>query len=189
MVFGNHPIYCGPARSRIKYSARFGYNRGGSQEGHFVRFIRLTLFATLSLYAQTNFVPSYYVATGVTYDYYGKSGFAANTELGIRVGQTSIFSYTTLELTSTVATIRTGAAKILFQSGNFGFIALGDAGLATGNGSTLGSFSGGGFLMYDIGSRVTKSIDHFYIGVGGRGLSFTGTTVKPIFEITFGKGF
>jgi hypothetical protein len=147
----------------------------------------LFLLGSLSLSAQ--FVPSYYVATGVTYDYYGKSGFAANTELGIRIGQSSIFSYTTLELTQQTATIRTGAAKILFQSGNFGFILLGDAGLASGSGQTVGSFSGGGFLMYDIGSRVTKGLDHFYIGLGGRSLVLSGNTVQPIFEITFGKGF
>ena len=148
----------------------------------------LLLLAIVSLKAQS-FVPSYYVATGATYDYYGKTGFAANTELGVRIGQSAIFSYTTLELTSTLATIRTGAAKILFQSGNFGFVVLGDAGLATGSGNSAGSFSGGGFLMYDIGSRITKGLDHFYIGVGGRSLLTTGTSVQPIFELTFGKGF
>lgn len=143
----------------------------------------------ISLHAQSTFVPQYYVATGVTYDYYGKTGFAANTELGIRIGTTSIYSYTTLELTSTIATIRTGAAKILFQSGNFGFVVLGDAGLASGSGSTTGSFSGGGFLMYDVGSKVTKGSDHLYIGIGGRSLAISGSSVQPIFEITFGKGF
>lgn len=153
-----------------------------------VKSILLLSILGIPSYAQS-FIPSYYVATGATYDYYGKTGFAANTELGIRIGQTSIYSYTTLELTSTVATIRSGAAKILFQSGNFGFVVLGDAGLASGSGITAGSFSGGGFLMYDIGSRVTKGLDHFYIGAGGRSLALIGTSVQPIFEITFGKGF
>lgn len=149
----------------------------------------LFLLGSISLYGQSNFVPSYYVATGATYDYYGKAGFAANTELGVRIGTSSIYSYTTLELTSTIATIRTGIAKILFQSGNFGFIVLGDAGVANGSGTTVGSYSGGGFLMYDIGSKVTKGLDHFYLGLGGRSLILSGNQVQPIFEITFGKGF
>lgn len=135
------------------------------------------------------FVPQYYVATGVTYDYYGKTGFAANTELGIRIGTTTLYSYTTLELTSTVATVRTGAAKILFQSGDFSYVLLGDAGLATGSGTTAGSFSAGGFLMYDIGSKVTHGASHEYIGAGGRFVTIAGVANQPIFEITFGKGF
>ena len=83
-----------------------------------------------------------------------------------------------------------GAAKILFQSGNFGFVVLGDAGLATGTGSTTGSFSGGGFLMYDIGSRVTKGTDHFYIGIGGRSITITGASPSnPYLKSLSEKGF
>ena len=135
----------------------------------------------------TAFVPSYYVGTGVTYDYYGKTGFAASTEFAAKVSGT-VYSYTTLELTASTATLRTGAAYLFSQTGLWSLLALGDAGLATGQGPTLGSFSGGGFVFYDIGSKVTKGVDHFYIGVGGRIIS-TGANPQPIFEVTFGKGF
>lgn len=141
-------------------------------------------------YAQTPapFIPDYVVGTGVSYDYYGKTGFAANTEIGIHV-KGGTFSYTSLEMTATTATLRTGAAIIAKQVGYWALIGLADAGLATGSGSTVGSFSGGALISYDVGARVTKGVQHFYINVGARVLALTGTNVNPIFEITFMKGF
>ena len=140
------------------------------------------------------FQPAYYVGAGASYDYYGKTGFAAATEIGIRIGSTNVYSYTTMELTATLATIRTGAAYLFYQTGNWSLVALGDAGLATGSsgvssGVTLGSFSAGGLVMYDIGARLTKGASHFYIGGGGRLVSTSTLGQTPIATITFGKGF
>jgi len=129
--------------------------------------------ATLSAQAPP-FQPQYYIGTGVTYDYYGPTGFAANTEFGVRVGNGDTYSYSTLELTRTQATIRTGAAYAFLKQGRWLGLGLGDAGLATGTGVMLGSFSGGGLLGYDIGGRI--------ISTGGQ-------TVQPIFTITLGKAF
>lgn len=135
------------------------------------------------------FVPSYYVGSGVSYDYYGKTGFAASTDFAARIGTTNYFSYTSLELTPQTATLQTGAAYLFFQSGYWNLVALGAAGLTTGTGVTLGSFTGGGFLAYDIGSRLTKGTSHLYVAIGGRLLNITSATVTPIMTISFGKGF
>lgn len=134
------------------------------------------------------FQPSYYVGSGVSFDYYGGSGFAANTEFAAKVTG-PVYSYTTIEMTRTQATLRTGAGYLFFQQGNWSLLGLGDAGLATGSGPTLGSFSGGGYVAYDVGSKITKGASHFYVAVGGRLLTITSQTVQPIVSVTFGKGF
>lgn len=137
-----------------------------------------------------SFQPAYYIGTGATYDYYGKTGIAANTEIGIRIGSTNVYSYTTLELTLATSTLRTGAAYLFYQTGNWSLMALGDAGLSASSANpTLGSFSGGGLVLYDVGARVTKGASHFYIGAGGRLVSTTSLGQQPIASITFGKGF
>lgn len=135
------------------------------------------------------FQPAYFVGAGITYDYYGKTGFAANTDIGIRIGSTNIYSYTTLELATTTSTLRTGAAYLFYQTGNWSLLALGDAGLATSTSSlALGSFSGGGLMLYDVGNKVTKGSSHFYIGVGGRFIQTASLGSQPVFVLTFGKG-
>ncbi|MES2136114.1 MAG: hypothetical protein V4502_03515 [Pseudomonadota bacterium] len=156
-----------------------------------IAFVLLALAMSVPARAQTPapFQPQYYLGTGITYDYYGPTGFAANTEFGARVSG-DVYSYSTLELTRTVATIRTGAAYAFMKQGRWLALALGDAGLASGAGQPLlGSFSGGGMLAYDIGAKLTHETSHFYIGVGGRVISTGGQTVQPIFAITLGKAF
>ncbi len=156
----------------------------------------MLLFA-LPAHAQTPapFLPAYYVGTGVTYNYYGGTGFAANTVFAAQANllnsamPKNLYSYSTLELTKTQAVLRSGAGYIFFNQGNWSMVALGDGGLATGSGPTLGSFSGGGFLNYDIGARLTKGAQHLYIGLGGRLITMSSLGVQPIPMITIGKGF
>lgn len=138
-----------------------------------------------------NFQPAYYVGGGVVYDYYGKTGFAANTEVAVRLGSTSRFySYTTIELARDTSTLRTGGAYLFYQSGNWSLMGLGDAGLANGAGlPVLGSLSSGGFISYDIGNKVTKGASHFYVGFGGRYVQTASLGSQPVAIITFGKGF
>lgn len=137
-----------------------------------------------------NFQPAYYIGTGASYDYYGKSGAAAETELGIRIGSTNLYSYTTIELGTTQATIRTGAAYLFYQTGNWSLLALGDAGLATSSvAPVLGSFSAGGMGLFDIGNKLSKGTQHFYIGTGMRFITVTGLGSQPVAVVTFGKGF
>lgn len=135
------------------------------------------------------FQPTYFVGAGSSYDYYGKGGLIPNTSFGIRIASTGIYSYTTIDLGRTTATFRTGAAFIFYQVGNWSLMGLGDAGLASTSGSsTLGSYSGGGFVLYDIGNR-SNSGNHFYIGLGGRLVQTSTQGKEPVLAITFGKGF
>ena len=161
------------------------------------RLILMIVFIlmALPLAAQTPapFVPSYFTLAGISYDYYGKTGFAAQTTFGAKITSAEnkfpLYSFSTLELTRDIATLRTGAAYAFYQQGNWSLVGLGDAGLATGTGATLGTYSGGGFLAYDVGGKVTKGNSHFYVAFGGRVLNITSQTVQPIFTITFGPGF
>ncbi len=153
------------------------------------------ILSALSVMAQTStpFLPSYVPLAGISYDYYGKTGFAAQTTVAVKVtNQAStvpLYSFSTLDLTRDAAVLRTGAAYILLQQGRWSIVGLGDAGLATGVGPALGAFSGGGFLAYDVGARVSGDKSHFYIAFGGRVLNITSQTVQPIYTITLGPGF
>lgn len=141
------------------------------------------------------FLPSYYVGSGVTYNYYGGTGFAANTVFAAQSNlinsslPKNLYSYSTLELTRAQAVLRTGAGYVFFNQGYWSLVALGDGGLATGSGPTLGSFSGGGFLDYDIGAKLSKGASHLYLGFGGRVITMSSYGVQPIPMITVGKGF
>lgn len=170
----------------------------------------LFFIGTLGLFAQTpappapatsnvsQYIPQYFVGTGVAFDYYGKTGFAAQTEFAANgcfltntcdKGLSKVFSFTTIELTAQQATMRTGAAYIFLNQGNWYLIGLGDAGLATGSGPTLGSFSGGGFIGYDIGSKISKGASHFLIAFGGRVIAITSQAVQPVPSFILGKVF
>jgi hypothetical protein len=128
--------------------------------------------------------------SGVEYDYYGKTGFSVNSIFGARLSNSKPFySYTTLETTATAATLRTGIGYRFLQSGYWSAVALGDAGVLDGAGATLGSFSGGGLLLYDVGSRLTKDGRHFYVAAGVRLLNITGQTVQPVGVVMLGAGF
>ncbi len=147
------------------------------------------LLLALTIAAPAQFVPQYVVGTGVSWDYYGGAGFSGSTDFAARVGQSNVYSFTSLDLTSKQASLRSGAAYTFFNQCYWSLTALGNAGLATGSGPTLGSFTAGGFIAYDIGAKLTKNVEHFYIAVGGRLLNITSQTVQPIFTVTLGRGF
>ena len=106
------------------------------------------------------------------------------------MGSTNFYSYTTLELGATTATFRTGAAYLFYQTGNWSLLALGDAGLLSGAATpALGSFSGGGMVLYDVGNKVTKGASHFYIAFGGRMIATATIGNQPVAIVSFGKGF
>jgi hypothetical protein len=131
-----------------------------------------------------NFQPALYIGAGGTYNSPG-GGFAAETEVGVRIGNTPLYSYTTLEFAPLRGTVRTGSAFVVFQRGNISMLTLADAGIATGS-TTLGSFSGGGMGMYDIGNRFSRG--HFYIGLGARLISTTSLGSQVVAVLTFGHG-
>lgn len=136
-----------------------------------------------------SFQPAYYVGSGASYDYYGGSGVVPSLHLGVRVGSTNVYSWTSLELGTLTSSIRTGAAYLFNQSGNWSLLALGDAGLAQTATAALGSFSAGGIALYDIGARVTKGSTHAYIGGGVLMMSIASKGMQPVGVFTIGKGF
>jgi hypothetical protein len=134
------------------------------------------------------FKPAYLVGSGISYDYYGKTGFALQQTFAAKVTN-GLYSYSTLTNTQSQAAISTGAAYTVTQSGNWSISLLGTAGLLSGSGTpVLGQFTGGGVMMYDIGARL-KSSHHYYVVGGVSILGVTSQVIKPIYGIGFSAGF
>jgi hypothetical protein len=155
--------------------------------------ILAALAATGCLSAQTPdtvlYTPSYLVAAGVEYNRYNSAGpaIAGWTTFAVEVGQSKVYSWSTIELTSTTSTVRTGAGYLFAQTGNWSLVALGDAGLAVSPIATLGSFSAGGAIFYDLGQRLNKG--HFYLTGIMRVTSISSNSVQPVIEFGVGKSF
>ena len=153
----------------------------------------LVVLAACTLSAQTNttvtYVPSYFVGGGVEYNRYNTAApaIAGWTTFAVEVGQSKVYSWSTIELTSATSTARTGAGYLFAQTGNWSLLALGDAGLAISPVTTLGSFSGGGAIVYDIGQRLNKG--HFYLVALMRVTAVTSNSVQPVFGFGVGKSF
>lgn len=171
----------------------------------FLRIFGAFVFAGVA-FAQTattsNAVDMYRIGAGVSYDYYGKTGFAALTDIDARTSPTSnIWYHVALEMTQQQAILKPGAEYELVHSGLWSMSLFGDVGLATGTGATLGAFSGGGKLAYDFGSRLTKGASHYYVEfcvkanyISGQPSTTTtpittNTPVQPVFSVVFTKGF
>jgi hypothetical protein len=136
-----------------------------------------------------NYAPSYFVGAGVEYNRYNTAApaIAGWTTFAVEVGQSKVYSWSTIELTSATSTARTGAGYLFAQTGNWSLVALGDAGLAISPVATLGSFSGGGGIFYDIGQRLNKG--HFYLTALMRVAMITSNSVQPVFGFGAGKSF
>lgn len=144
--------------------------------------------------------PTYFVSSGASYNRYSTSSPNAAGWLSgaIKLGgnSSSTYSITTIDLTGTSASLRTGIATILAQDGGFSLLAHADGGVTTGAvaGATastaLGSFSGGAIITYDLGSlfKGMKNKGIFALGVV-RIVSISSTSIQPIFEFGFGKKF
>jgi hypothetical protein len=155
--------------------------------------ILLALAVAGCLSAQTadtvTYTPGYLVGAGVEYNRYNTAGpaIAGWTTFAVQVGQSKVYSWSTIELTSTTSTARTGAGYLFAQSGNWSLVALGDAGLAISPVATLGSFSAGGAMFYDIGQRFNKG--HLYLMGVVRVTSISSNSVQPVFEFGLAKSF
>jgi hypothetical protein len=158
-----------------------------------VGIVLAVMAAGNSAQAQTadtvTYTPGYLVAAGVEYNRYNTAGpaMAGWTTFAVEVGQSKVYSWSTIELASTTSTVRTGAGYLFAQSGNWSLVPLGDAGLAVSPVATLGSFSGGGAMFYDIGQRFNKG--HLYLSAILRVTSITSNSVQPVFEFGVGKSF
>ena len=152
----------------------------------------LALLFALPLVAQSFEAPQYYLGASASYDYYGKTGIAASTDVAVRMGQSKVYSFSSIDLPRSklgTPNVRTGLATILAQRGNFAVVVFGNAGIATVSTSLLGSVGAGAFIAYDLGSRLTKGTSHFYLTLGERILNITSQSITPAFTVGLGLGF
>ena len=132
--------------------------------------------------SQASFQPPYWLGAGTSYNYYSTPSVAAGwVSFAAKVADRT-YSFSTIDMTQTQASIRTGVARVLAQSGSVSLMALGDAGLTTVSGVALGSFSGGGILLYDLGT-FSKRLNHVYATGALRVISVSSTSVQPVFEV------
>jgi hypothetical protein len=157
--------------------------------------LSLAAFITAA-FAQTEPVyPSYFVSTGGGYTRNATPNAAEGwVSAAIQVGNNSpYYSITTVDLTSATSSIRTGLAKIFSQSGNFTLLGRMDAGISTVT-PTIGNFSGGAILLYNMKGFSTK-LNNIYLLGEIRISAATSTTVAmpnqvtPGFYFGIGKSF
>lgn len=163
----------------------------------FIKTVLLALLVVVPTFAQTpadhTDPATYFVGVGSSYNRYATPPAASGwLSVGAKLSP-GLYSITTLDMTSTSSSLRTGLAKLVKQSGNFSLFIHADGGFVSGSvtggtGATLGSFSGGGMIMYDL-SGVSKKLQHTYAVGVVRILSITSTSVQPVFEFGFGRSF
>ncbi len=164
-----------------------------------MRLIILAFAFRLAALAQVTtpeipYQPDYMVAFGGSYSHYETPPVAAGwLSVAVHVADKT-YSLTTLDMTKTTSSLRTGVARVVKQAGNWTLSLHADGGLTIGGVSvgtssvTVGSWSGGGMLLYDLGG-VSKRLGHTYaIGVC-RVIAVTANRVSPVFEFGFGKSF
>jgi hypothetical protein len=168
------------------------------------RITSIALFlclACISVFAQTTTTPApavtglpqYVFGSGETFSPYssaptllGKSSTIGT--FGVRVASSNVYSWTSMQLVPGVtsgAIVTTGAAYVAFQSGKFSLLAIGQAGLSVGSTVTLGTFSGGGLLTYQLGAAANNTFLTFGMTVTG----ISGNTVQPSFGVGIARGF
>lgn len=134
----------------------------------------------------------YFAYTGLSYDWIGKAP-ASITGFGLRIGSSNAFNVTEVATSVlggvTQASISTGVEYQVACAGGFCFQGIGSAGVTTNGGVTLGNFSGGFGMTYDIGQVVTKGKFSLIAAGQFRILSITATQVKPVYGIEFRKTF
>jgi hypothetical protein len=166
------------------------------------RMFACLLLVTVSISAQTVAPPAaspnpqYLIGFGASYNKYAATPTAAGwVTAAVATSQDSgIYSITTIDMTQTSSSLRTGIAKLLLQNGNWTLMAHADGGITTGtlagtvSAVTLGSFSGGGLVLYDLGGVWKKAAGVKAIGVL-RVLAITSAAIQPVFEFGIGKTF
>ena len=130
--------------------------------------------------------PALLVTAGVDYNRGATPQFAGWTSIAFAASP-GLYSITTLDQTLRSSSLRSGAAKKLFERGGFTFLLHMDAGVTiTASGassSTAGSLSAGPMLAW----RVPKLKNVYAVGVV-RFVATTAGQVKPLYEFGFGWG-
>lgn len=165
-----------------------------------MKLIHLILFFSLAALAQTTPPQpdpvNYFAETGIAYDYFAHTP-ASTTGFGLRIGNSPVFSVTgvdtTLHTGATAATIHTALEGHVSVKGLFEFLALGQIGVTNASyaeGSvTLGNFSGGAGMSYDLGALVTRGKVSLPVVFQFRIAAVTSTQVRPTYVLTFRKTF
>jgi len=168
--------------------AAYGRSCGGrlvrQTDVSMVQRILILVLAAASCWGQTGFQPSYATGAGISYDHYADPPMgAAWVSFAAKVADKT-YSFSTVDQTPKIASIRTGLARILFEDGRWSILVTGDGGLVTGNSLALGSFSGGPMVLYSVGSA-------FHISAIMRVVSAASLPVRPVYMLgvwrTFGK--
>jgi hypothetical protein len=137
-------------------------------------------------------LPSYYVGLGGAWDYYGHTGAQASTDLAIRINDSQLYSFSSIDLprrtSAQLPNMRTGIAWVLGTRGALSLVSFASGGVATGRDSILGAVGAGTILLYDIGGKLTRGKSHLYLSVGERILSITSVSVTPVLTIGIGVG-
>lgn len=169
-------------------------------------FLLVTLLVILpfSLKSQTNPQtqppdPQYFISAGGLYNQYALGGPTGSLFLSasVKIAGSSNYSISTLDFTRNSSSIRTGLAHILIRRGNFILMTHADGGVAvvakpstsTTTTNALGSFSGGGILLYDMGGLSKRFQNQGFYSLGLVRVVYTSLGIQPIIEIGIGKAF
>ena len=153
--------------------------------------LALSLFLCSFAFAQEPTNPKYWVAMGAGWNHYSCPQALGwiNAAAQLTENNYSLFS---IDMTSVDASFRGGVARVLSRKGNWGLLALGDAGMVSGLGEVTGIFGGGGVVTYDISRLVKSEGVHVMVAVRVLKSGFTNgplNHVKPVFEFGVGKSF
>lgn len=114
--------------------------------------------------AQTEPEPTYWIASGAGFNRFADPQTHGWLSLGVRVSG-GYYSFSTVDMTSRVATMRTGVARLLSREGRLTLIGLVDAGVAGGGEEFGAAFSGGAIVAYDLGRLLRATGVHVTAGV------------------------
>ena len=137
-----------------------------------MKLLQLLLSALLLLspaIAQTSFAlapvyPDYFVATGGGYTRNNGTPNVAEGWVSAAVGLGGgNYSVTTIDMLANVSTIRTGFMRVFSRSGNFSLGGRVDAGVSAAA-PTIGSFSGGAIMLYDLKGLKPKLAGIYLVG-------------------------
>jgi hypothetical protein len=130
--------------------------------------------------------PALLVAAGVDYNRGATPQFAGWTSIAFAASP-GLYSITTLDQTLRSSSLRSGAAKKLFERGGFTFLLHMDAGVTiTASGassSTAGSLSAGPMIAWQL-----PKLKNVYAVAVVRFVASTASAVKPLFELGFAWG-
>jgi len=161
------------------------------------RTLILMAAAAASTFAQSSapVYPGYFISAGGGYTRNATPNAAEGwISAAVQIGDNSpYYSITTVDMTSTTSSIRTGVAKIFSQSGNLTLMGRMDAGLSTVS-PIIGNFSGGGIILYNM-KGISSKLTNIYLLGELRISAATSTTaaapnqVTPGFYFGIGKSF